>query len=432
MIADTLALVNKESFHNAKPLRIVLIDDEEWRLELWQEVISRFFHNVTAQSFQNPEKGWDHLSRTNPDLLITDDIMDYPMGFRGDTANRFNGEDIVRRLAERKVTYSIIVFSGWDGPETQQWVSEYAARGLNVVLHRYLQHHDVVETFVRVLEAALKISRDPNALAFGKRELEEEVLDEDAGVLYQRGLDFYHGNGKPVDFAAAAKFIRRAAEKSLVGAQYSLGVLLENGRGLPKDYVEAVKWYRLAAEQGNSEAQNNLGWMLTEGLGVPRDDAEAVEWFRRAALQGNARGQFNLGWHYTTGEGVQCDLAEGALWYRKAAEHGLAIAQFWFGTSCHDGRGVPKDHVNSAKWFHRAAEQGHARAQRMLGLAYLTGEGVRRDDFEAYKWLRISVELGCQDDTGALVIASSSFRAEELHEAERWVEESKLKFTKQG
>jgi len=55
----------------------------------------------------------------HPDLLITDDGMP---GMRG-------GE-IVARLAERKVTYPIIVISAWE--PTANWVQEYADRGMRI------------------------------------------------------------------------------------------------------------------------------------------------------------------------------------------------------------------------------------------------------------------------------------------------------------
>lgn len=113
MVADTLALVKKGPPRSQRPLRIISVDDEEYRLELVEITISRYFKGVTVQSFQDAEEAWQELSRIDPDLLITDDIM-----------GKLTGHEIVRRLADRKVAYPIIVHSGLDRPETEQWVSD--------------------------------------------------------------------------------------------------------------------------------------------------------------------------------------------------------------------------------------------------------------------------------------------------------------------
>jgi DNA-binding response OmpR family regulator len=121
------------------------VDDEEVRLKMVETVISGYFKGVTVKSFQDAEEAWQELSRTDPDLLITDDIM-----------GTLNGDEIVRRLADRKVTYPIIVINAY-GPERDQWVSDCAKRGVNVTM---LRAPFPFESFLRALESCLKISRD--------------------------------------------------------------------------------------------------------------------------------------------------------------------------------------------------------------------------------------------------------------------------------
>ena len=146
MVAETLALAKKGAPCSQHPLRIVSVDDEDWRLEIVEMTISGYFNGVTVQSFLDAEEAWQDLLRTDPDLLITDDIM-----------SKLMGEDIVRRLADRKVAYPIIVISGWDGPETEQWVSDCVKRGVDVTLLR--APYDL-ESLARALESGLRISRD--------------------------------------------------------------------------------------------------------------------------------------------------------------------------------------------------------------------------------------------------------------------------------
>jgi len=146
MVADTLALAKKAPPSKSRPLRIVSVDDEYWRLYLVEMTISSYFKGVTVQSFLDAEEAWQELSRTDPDLLITDDIM-----------GKLNGDEIVQRLADRKAAYSIIVISGWAGPETEQWVSECVKRGVDVTLLRAPYYW---ESLAKALESGLRISRD--------------------------------------------------------------------------------------------------------------------------------------------------------------------------------------------------------------------------------------------------------------------------------
>jgi DNA-binding NtrC family response regulator len=62
------------------------------------------------------------MLRNNPDILITDDIMD--------KRNELDGEELVRRLMRRNVSYPIIVTSGF--PPTERWVREYMKRNSNI------------------------------------------------------------------------------------------------------------------------------------------------------------------------------------------------------------------------------------------------------------------------------------------------------------
>jgi DNA-binding NtrC family response regulator len=145
MVADTLRLAKMRLPHSQRPLRIVSVDDEDWRLELVEMTISGYFKGVTVQSFLDAEEAWQELSRTDPDLLITDDIM-----------GKLNGDEIVHRLAERKVAYPIIVINAY-GPERDQWVSDCVKRGMDVtVLHAPYS----LESLARAVESGLKISRD--------------------------------------------------------------------------------------------------------------------------------------------------------------------------------------------------------------------------------------------------------------------------------
>jgi hypothetical protein len=72
----------------------------------------------------------------------------------------------------------------------------------------------------------------------------DPVAQTYVGEIYEKGL------GVPPQFALAAQWYAKAAEKNFVRAQLSLGALYENGRGVPKDQAKAVEWYRKASGLG--------------------------------------------------------------------------------------------------------------------------------------------------------------------------------------
>lgn len=85
---------------------------------------------------------------------------------------------------------------------------------------------------------------------------------------------------------AAFDTLRSEASAGDVRAQYRIAGLYLYGEGRPADFAEAARWFRMAAENGHGTSQYMLGTLLAEGRGVPRDMTEATLWFERAAAQG--------------------------------------------------------------------------------------------------------------------------------------------------
>ena len=74
-----------------------------------------------------------------------------------------------------------------------------------------------------------------------------------------------------------------------IEAQCNLGICYEHGQGLGIDYIAAVKWYREAAERGSLQAQHNLAAFYVNGNGVVRDYVMAYAWLNLSAAQGAER-----------------------------------------------------------------------------------------------------------------------------------------------
>jgi len=61
-----------------------------------------------------------------------------------------------------------------------------------------------------------------------------------------------------------------------------------------KEYAEAARWFIKAAEKGNAEAQFHMGIMYENALGLEKNPAAAVHWLKKSAEQGNAEAQYAL------------------------------------------------------------------------------------------------------------------------------------------
>ncbi len=126
------------------PLRIVMVDVEPGPLQFFEHVIRHGFKNVTLLSFNSVASALKELSQTDPDLLITRDRMP-----------RISGIELCQHLLNRRVSYPIIVFSGWKPTEEiEQLLREFVRQGLNVSL---LSVPCDVESMFQAVESALKI-----------------------------------------------------------------------------------------------------------------------------------------------------------------------------------------------------------------------------------------------------------------------------------
>jgi TPR repeat protein len=84
--------------------------------------------------------------------------------------------------------------------------------------------------------------------------------------------------GGTVDYAAAVKLFRDAADEGDPGAMNDLGTLLDGGLGVAKDPVAAMQLYERAAAFAQPNAMQSLAAKLYAGVGAPRDAAKAYYW----------------------------------------------------------------------------------------------------------------------------------------------------------
>lgn len=126
------------------------------------------------------------------------------------------------------------------------------------------------------------------------------------------------------DVETAVAYFEKAALAGLADAQYAMAQAYREGAGgKPVDLAAARRWLGLAARQNHDTAQIELGTWLVEGTGGERDLQAGFAWLKQAAATGNPAAQNRLAKLYRAGIGVEPDTVEAAAWYLRARRAGL-------------------------------------------------------------------------------------------------------------
>ena len=122
-----------------RKLRIILVEDEKTLAELLEFCIRQWFQEIEVLPFEDGDAAWRELSRTEPDLLITD--FEHP---------GMDGRMLLQKLTERQVKFPILVTAAcaWG-----TWLQDYTALGLKLVYlpkpfpfeHFQKALHDLIE-----------------------------------------------------------------------------------------------------------------------------------------------------------------------------------------------------------------------------------------------------------------------------------------------
>ncbi len=124
MVADTLALAKKESPQEARPLRIIMVDDVDTTLEGITYMMQFLLPEATILTFQWAGDGLKEVEQQHPDLFT----MDW-------THCAMPGPEILQRLATMGVRCPIFVISACaDMIQKGNLLRDYLATGLNVTL----------------------------------------------------------------------------------------------------------------------------------------------------------------------------------------------------------------------------------------------------------------------------------------------------------
>lgn len=148
-----------------------------------------------------------------------------------------------------------------------------------------------------------------------KRWLLAAAKQQDAPAQAALGYVLETGvGGDGTDVAQAVTWYEQAARQNHPVAQGRLGLIYLRD-GPMRDYAAAAKWLAKAAAWGDQQAQLAMAELYEEGRGVPRDDALAATWYSAAAAQKNVLAQWRLGRLYELGRGVSRDYVKAYMWY---------------------------------------------------------------------------------------------------------------------
>ena len=106
---------------------------------------------------------------------------------------------------------------------------------------------------------------------------ENTGADKKPQAAYYIGLVEKNGYGKTVDFEAAEKHFRFAAERGIAEAMYQLGNAYASGEGVDTDAREAMRWYLRAAALDYPQAIQELANAFARGdTLLPQSELQAA------------------------------------------------------------------------------------------------------------------------------------------------------------
>jgi TPR repeat protein len=139
-------------------------------------------------------------------------------------------------------------------------------------------------------------------------------------VALASGLLPVLGQTTPPSTSGVDASLLAKANSGSAAAQVAVGECYAEGKGVAHDYAQAAEWYRKAANKGDISGELHIAGLYRDGgKNFPRDMVRAAEWYRKAAEQGDVSAQGTMGTLYSMGQGVQQNYAEAYYWLDLAA-----------------------------------------------------------------------------------------------------------------
>ncbi|MCX6923474.1 MAG: hypothetical protein NT154_09745, partial [Verrucomicrobia bacterium] len=187
--------------------------------------------------------------------------------------------------------------------------------------------------------------------------------------------------------AAAAGWLRDAADQGYAPAQILLGQLYAQGLGVETDSKAAAMWIAKAADQGYPHAACELGRLYL----ALNDREAATRWFRIGAQDACPAAEIGLAQLLLGAAGTNLEQQEeGIALLRKAAGHNSVEAWFYLGTAYEQLRRM----AEALDSYREGAFKGQKNAQFRLGNLLSDGFSTKPDYIEAWVWLKLAAAQG--------------------------------------
>ena len=171
-----------------------------------------------------------------------------------------------------------------------------------------------------VLLAAKDLLRTTEALDWLQRAAEQG--DSHAALLLGKTW-LFGASGVTPDSVQARNWFEKTGSDSKPQAAFYLALIEKNGYGKTVDFEAAEKHFRFAAERGVPDAMYQLGNTYASGEGVNIDPREAMRWYLRAAALDHPQAIQELANAFARGDTLLPQSELQAANMRLAIEHAL-------------------------------------------------------------------------------------------------------------
>ena len=149
------------------------------------------------------------------------------------------------------------------------------------------------------------------------------VQGDSRAALLLGKMWLYGAPGIAPDDVKARDWFEKTGVDSMPQAAYYLGLIEKSGYSKPIDFVAAEKHFRFAAERGVADAMYQLGNAYASAEGVDIDPREAMRWYLRAAALEHPLAIQELANAFTRGDTLLPQSERQAANLRLAVEHAL-------------------------------------------------------------------------------------------------------------
>lgn len=227
--------------------------------------------------------------------------------------------------------------------------------------------------------------------------LEQLAKKKDTGAQLKLGEIYYYGDGVPVDYKKAEKWLKKAADNGVAEADYLLGLIYFDGLVGKPDIKKGLQFMTDASDAGNADAQFYLGRLYDLGTKVPQDFNKALSLYTSGAEGGSLEAQILLAEMYDKGLRVPMNKAKGIQMKELASANGATQYLNELGYTYLEGTNVNKNPEKALYYLLEADKAGDTSVQHSIGLLYLN-ENQIKNEAEAIPMLLKSASQGHFED----------------------------------